>query len=166
MGPNFGIEPPLKPIPYVGYDYLNRFFPILFFLICLFQGDNLIFEHQWELEKLQRLTDVEKTRHFLLLREKLGLNNNNNSAPPPVVASSGGGGGAMDKSEKEACNMVAKAASASSSSAAAAAPPKDPYEPWDMTPREREVATKYSKLMTYHVHRYDEKLAQFLVLQT
>ena len=37
------------------------------------QGDNLIFEHQWELEKLQRLTETEKTRHFLLLREKLGI---------------------------------------------------------------------------------------------
>ena len=39
----------------------------------LLQGDNLIFEHQWELEKLQRLTDTERTRHFLLLREKLGI---------------------------------------------------------------------------------------------
>ena len=38
-----------------------------------FQGDSLIFEHQWELEKLQRLTDTERTRHFLLLREKLGI---------------------------------------------------------------------------------------------
>ena len=33
----------------------------------------MIFEHQWELEKLQRLTDTERTRHFLLLREKLGI---------------------------------------------------------------------------------------------
>lgn len=37
------------------------------------RGDSLIFEHQWELEKITRLTQVEKTRHILLLREKLGL---------------------------------------------------------------------------------------------
>ncbi|XP_068217159.1 kinesin-like protein unc-104 isoform X4 [Palaemon carinicauda] len=37
------------------------------------RGDSLIFEHQWELEKITRLTQVEHTRHVLLLREKLGL---------------------------------------------------------------------------------------------
>lgn len=37
------------------------------------RGDSLIFEHQWELEKITRLTQVERTRHSLLLREKLGL---------------------------------------------------------------------------------------------
>nr|XP_056721597.1 kinesin-like protein KIF1B isoform X5 [Euleptes europaea] len=36
------------------------------------RGDSLIVEHQWELEKLELLHEVEKTRHFLLLREKLG----------------------------------------------------------------------------------------------
>uniref|UniRef100_A0A8C3QBI8 plus-end-directed kinesin ATPase n=1 Tax=Geospiza parvula TaxID=87175 RepID=A0A8C3QBI8_GEOPR len=36
------------------------------------RGDSLILEHQWELEKLELLHEVEKTRHFLLLREKLG----------------------------------------------------------------------------------------------
>ena len=30
---------------------------------------------------------------------------------------------------------------------------RDPYEPWDMTARERELSTKYLHLMTYHVHR-------------
>uniref|UniRef100_A0A668AAQ2 plus-end-directed kinesin ATPase n=1 Tax=Myripristis murdjan TaxID=586833 RepID=A0A668AAQ2_9TELE len=33
--------------------------------------DSLILDHQWELEKLSLLQDVEKTRHYLLLREKL-----------------------------------------------------------------------------------------------
>ncbi|XP_022665709.1 kinesin-like protein unc-104 isoform X3 [Varroa destructor] len=37
------------------------------------RGDSLIFDHQWELEKLTRLEEVEKVRHYLLLREKLGL---------------------------------------------------------------------------------------------
>ncbi|XP_054905490.1 kinesin-like protein KIF1B isoform X11 [Poeciliopsis prolifica] len=35
------------------------------------RGDSLILEHQWELEKLEQLHEVEKTRHLLLLREKL-----------------------------------------------------------------------------------------------
>ncbi|XP_076451748.1 kinesin-like protein unc-104 isoform X3 [Babylonia areolata] len=34
-------------------------------------GDSLLVDHQWELEKLTRLELVEKTRHVLLLREKL-----------------------------------------------------------------------------------------------
>ncbi|XP_062871298.1 kinesin-like protein KIF1B isoform X2 [Trichomycterus rosablanca] len=36
------------------------------------RGDSLILEHQWELEKLEQLHEVEKTRHLLLLRERLG----------------------------------------------------------------------------------------------
>ncbi|XP_043532163.1 kinesin-like protein KIF1B isoform X18 [Chiloscyllium plagiosum] len=36
------------------------------------RGDSLILEHQWELEKLDLLLEVERTRHLLLLREKLG----------------------------------------------------------------------------------------------
>ncbi|XP_013866484.1 kinesin-like protein KIF1A isoform X3 [Austrofundulus limnaeus] len=35
------------------------------------RSDSLIIEHQWELEKLSLLQDVEKTKHYLLLREKL-----------------------------------------------------------------------------------------------
>uniref|UniRef100_A0A8C2WKF7 plus-end-directed kinesin ATPase n=1 Tax=Cyclopterus lumpus TaxID=8103 RepID=A0A8C2WKF7_CYCLU len=36
------------------------------------RGDSLILEHQWELEKMEQLHEVEKTRHLLLLKEKLG----------------------------------------------------------------------------------------------
>ncbi|XGW09291.1 hypothetical protein V3C99_011530 [Haemonchus contortus] len=35
------------------------------------RGDSLIFEHQWELEKLTRLQQVERVRLFLRLRDKL-----------------------------------------------------------------------------------------------
>uniref|UniRef100_A0A915ENX3 Kinesin-like domain-containing protein n=1 Tax=Ditylenchus dipsaci TaxID=166011 RepID=A0A915ENX3_9BILA len=35
------------------------------------RGDSLIFEHQWELEKLAKLQQVERVRLFLRLREKL-----------------------------------------------------------------------------------------------
>ena len=37
------------------------------------RGDSLIFDHQWELEKLGRLEAVGRTRYWLLLRERLGL---------------------------------------------------------------------------------------------
>lgn len=37
------------------------------------RGDELIFDHQWELEKLARLEEVERVRYLLLLRERLGL---------------------------------------------------------------------------------------------
>jgi kinesin family protein 1 len=37
------------------------------------RGDSLIFDHQWELEKLTRLEEVERVRHMLLLRERLGI---------------------------------------------------------------------------------------------
>ena len=35
------------------------------------RSDSLIFEHQWELEKITRLQQVEKTRHFLLLKSTI-----------------------------------------------------------------------------------------------
>lgn len=37
------------------------------------RGDSLIFDHQWELEKLTRLEEVERVRHTLLLRQRLGI---------------------------------------------------------------------------------------------
>uniref|UniRef100_A0AAV2L1K9 plus-end-directed kinesin ATPase n=1 Tax=Knipowitschia caucasica TaxID=637954 RepID=A0AAV2L1K9_KNICA len=46
------------------------------------RSDSLILEHQWELEKLSLLQDVEKTKHFLLLREK--LESSLQSGPDPV----------------------------------------------------------------------------------
>lgn len=35
------------------------------------RSDSLIFEHQWELEKLTRLQQVEKTKHYLLLKNTI-----------------------------------------------------------------------------------------------
>ncbi|CAG0884869.1 unnamed protein product [Cyprideis torosa] len=40
------------------------------------RGDTLLFEHQWELEKLGRLEVVGRALHFLRLRGKLGLDAN------------------------------------------------------------------------------------------
>ncbi|XP_011291431.1 kinesin-like protein unc-104 isoform X4 [Musca domestica] len=59
------------------------------------RGDSLIFDHQWELEKLTRLEEVGRVRHLLLLRERLGMDTN----PNPTT-----------KTEKDVCNLAAKAA--------------------------------------------------------
>lgn len=55
------------------------------------RGDSLIFDHQWELEKLTRLEMVERVRYFLLLRERLGLDELENS-----------------KNDKNVSNMIAR----------------------------------------------------------
>ncbi|XP_023160569.1 kinesin-like protein unc-104 isoform X9 [Drosophila hydei] len=59
------------------------------------RGDSLIFDHQWELEKLTRLEEVGRMRHLLLLRERLGMDTN----PNPTT-----------KTEKDVCNLAARAA--------------------------------------------------------
>lgn len=63
------------------------------------RGDSLIFDHQWELEKLTRLEEVERVRHTLFLRERLGLDRNCGVNKLQLE---------YTKSEKEVCNMVAK----------------------------------------------------------
>lgn len=55
------------------------------------RGDSLIFDHQWELEKLTRLEAVERVRYLLLLRERLGLDELENS-----------------KNDKNVSNMIAR----------------------------------------------------------
>ncbi|XP_046819717.1 kinesin-like protein unc-104 isoform X1 [Vespa crabro] len=104
------------------------------------RGDSLIFDHQWELEKLTRLEEVERVRHTLLLREKLGIDKMPMCNKPLHD---------FTKSEKEVCNMVAKATNESHASPVKLkrSTSKDVYEPWEMTERERELATKYIKLI-------------------
>ncbi|XP_026321724.1 kinesin-like protein unc-104 isoform X4 [Hyposmocoma kahamanoa] len=96
------------------------------------RGDSLIFDHQWELEKMTRLEQVGRTRHFLSLRERLRHGHENTVAPNDFT-----------KTEKEVSNMAAKAAA----ECAHATRDESVYEPWEMTPREKEVATKYIKLI-------------------
>ncbi|XP_033229959.1 kinesin-like protein unc-104 isoform X4 [Belonocnema kinseyi] len=104
------------------------------------RGDSLIFDHQWELEKLTRLEEVEKVRHTLLLREKLGIDK---------VPFCNKMMHDFTKSEKEVCNMVAKATNEPHASPVKLkkSTSKDVYEPWEMNERERELATKYVKLI-------------------
>lgn len=105
------------------------------------RGDSLIFDHQWELEKLTRLEEVERVRHTLLLREKLGIDKVPFCNKPLHD---------FTKSEKDVCNMVAKATNephASPVKLNRSTSSKDVYEPWEMTERERELSTKYIKLI-------------------
>ncbi|XP_025075700.1 LOW QUALITY PROTEIN: kinesin-like protein unc-104 [Pogonomyrmex barbatus] len=104
------------------------------------RGDSLIFDHQWELEKLTRLEEVERVRHTLLLREKLGIDKVPFCNKPLHD---------FTKSEKDVCNMVAKATNEPHASPVKLkrSTSKDVYEPWEMTERERELATKYIKLI-------------------
>ncbi|XP_060841955.1 kinesin-like protein unc-104 isoform X9 [Rhopalosiphum padi] len=114
------------------------------------RGDSLIFDHQWELEKLTRLEEVSRTRHMILLRERLGLDK------VPIT-----------KSEKEVCNIIAKA---SSSTKDIMRPPSpvalrniDPsvYEPWQMNERERFLATKCIKLIQGRIPSKENLLSSY-----
>ncbi|KAG1667381.1 Kinesin-like protein unc-104 [Nymphon striatum] len=111
------------------------------------RGDSLIFEHQWELEKLTRLEQVEKTRHFLSLREKLGIDKNPHHD--------------ISKSEKEVSNFVAKVTRDGQSSRinrrSLNRPPVDEsvYEPWEMNDREAYLTKKCIKLIQGRIPSYD-----------
>ncbi|KAF2354985.1 Pleckstrin domain [Trinorchestia longiramus] len=74
------------------------------------RGDSLIFEHQWELEKIQRLAEVEGTRHRILLASKLGADAPCNTKPATSVVAHHHD---YTKSEKEVANLAAKAAQSS-----------------------------------------------------
>ncbi|XP_063079480.1 kinesin-like protein KIF1A [Engraulis encrasicolus] len=61
------------------------------------RSDSLILDHQWELEKLSLLQEVERTRHYLLLREKLealwGVQMQMQEGGGLLMCGGGGGGG-------------------------------------------------------------------------
>lgn len=76
------------------------------------RGDSLIFDHQWELEKLARLEAVGRTRYWLLLRERLGLDGGSKMTASLTVNGNVSSKVKQDftsKSEKEMSNMIAKA---------------------------------------------------------
>jgi hypothetical protein len=90
-----------------------------------------------------RLGETERTRHFLLLREKLGIDR------PLVITAAKEH---LDKSEKEAVNLVARA---SGEGRAMVRPGRSEQQlqAWDMTAKEREIATKFVKLIQYHPNK-------------
>ncbi|KAJ8389624.1 hypothetical protein AAFF_G00118610 [Aldrovandia affinis] len=98
------------------------------------RSDSLILDHQWELEKLSLLQEVEKTRHYLLLREKL-------EATLLMGQDSLSSCGSEDLSD---CSQ------SSTDSSSAPAPSLAPESP---TERQKELAAKCLRLLTHTFNR-------------
>ncbi|KAM7245651.1 hypothetical protein CapIbe_001949 [Capra ibex] len=99
------------------------------------RSDSLILDHQWELEKLSLLQEVEKTRHYLLLREKL------EAAQRP-------GPEALSPASSE--DSEAPVSSSTSSPLTAEARPASLEAPSE---RQRELAFKCLRLLTHSFNR-------------
>ncbi|XP_052396251.1 kinesin-like protein KIF1B isoform X6 [Carassius gibelio] len=109
------------------------------------RGDSLILEHQWELEKLEQLHEVEKTRHLLLLREKLG-----ETSPPKCLSdflspslSSGTLSTSTSISSQISSTTFESAITPSESSG------YDSTDIESLVDREKELATKCLQLLTH-----------------
>ncbi|XP_027446154.1 kinesin-like protein KIF1A isoform X10 [Zalophus californianus] len=99
------------------------------------RSDSLILDHQWELEKLSLLQEVEKTRHYLLLREKLETSQRTGpEAPSPASSEDSGSHGSSSPSSPL-------------SAEGRPAPPEAPSE------RQRELAVKCLRLLTHTFNR-------------
>uniref|UniRef100_A0A8C5WBI5 plus-end-directed kinesin ATPase n=1 Tax=Microcebus murinus TaxID=30608 RepID=A0A8C5WBI5_MICMU len=99
------------------------------------RSDSLILDHQWELEKLSLLQEVEKTRHYLLLREKLETT----QRPVPEALS--------PASSEDSESHSSSSASSPLSAEARPAPLEVPSE------RQRELAVKCLRLLTHTFNR-------------
>ncbi|XP_078047091.1 kinesin family member unc-104 isoform X2 [Augochlora pura] len=104
------------------------------------RGDSLIFDHQWELEKLTRLEEVERVRYMLLLWDKLCID---------IVPYCNKTPHDFTKGEKEVCNMMAKATNEPHASPVKLkrSTSKDVTEHCELTEKEKELAMKYIKLI-------------------
>ncbi|XP_062449664.1 kinesin-like protein KIF1B isoform X8 [Rhea pennata] len=112
------------------------------------RGDSLILEHQWELEKLELLHEVEKTRHFLLLREKLGESipkSLSDSLSPSL--SSGTLSTSTSISSQISTTTFESAVTPSESSG------YDSADIESLVDREKELATKCLQLLTHTFNR-------------
>ncbi|XP_039618387.1 kinesin-like protein KIF1A isoform X11 [Polypterus senegalus] len=101
------------------------------------RSDSLILDHQWELEKLSLLQEVEKTRHYLLLREKL-------ETSMPSGHESLSSCGSEDLSES---NSFSSQSSTESGPQGPNPVPDSPNE------RQRELAAKCLRLLTHTFNR-------------
>uniref|UniRef100_A0A8C1P720 plus-end-directed kinesin ATPase n=1 Tax=Cyprinus carpio TaxID=7962 RepID=A0A8C1P720_CYPCA len=121
------------------------------------RGDSLILEHQWELEKLEQLHEVEKTRHLLLLRDKLG-----ETAPPKTLSdylspslSSGTLSTSTSISSQISSTTFESAITPSESSG------YDSTDIESLVDREKELATKCLRLLT---HTFNSEYNQISVV--
>ncbi|XP_034446890.1 kinesin-like protein KIF1B isoform X5 [Hippoglossus hippoglossus] len=123
------------------------------------RGDSLIVEHQWELEKMEQLHEVEKTRHLLLLREKLG------EAPPvgntPTAKSlSESLSPSMSSGTLSTSTSISSQISSTTFESAITPSESSGYDSADiesLVDREKELATKCLRLLT---HTYNSEYNQ------
>ncbi|KAF3860306.1 hypothetical protein F7725_000561 [Dissostichus mawsoni] len=115
------------------------------------RGDSLILEHQWELEKMEQLHEVEKTRHLLLLRERLGDDAPVGTAPPTKSLSELL---SPSMSTGSLSNSTSISSQISSTTFESAITPSESsgYDSADiesLVDREKELATKCLRLLTH-----------------
>ncbi|XP_061869150.1 kinesin-like protein KIF1B isoform X4 [Colius striatus] len=112
------------------------------------RGDSLILEHQWELEKLELLHEVEKTRHFLLLREKLG-----DSIPKSLSDSLSP---SLSSGTLSTSTSISSQISTTTYESAVTPSESSGYDSADiesLVDREKELATKCLQLLTHTFNR-------------
>ncbi|XP_039940493.1 kinesin-like protein KIF1B isoform X7 [Hirundo rustica] len=112
------------------------------------RGDSLILEHQWELEKLELLHEVEKTRHFLLLREKLG-----DSVPKSLSDSLSP---SLSSGTLSTSTSISSQISTTTFESAVTPSESSGYDSADiesLVDREKELATKCLQLLTHTFNR-------------
>ncbi|KAM9378637.1 kinesin-like protein KIF1A [Phaethornis superciliosus] len=103
------------------------------------RSDSLILDHQWELEKLSLLQEVEKTRHYLLLREK--LETTQRLGLEPLFPCSN------EDSESRSTSCGSSPLSADGAPEGRTSPPETPSE------RQKELAVKCLRLLTHTFNR-------------
>ncbi|XP_078806871.1 kinesin-like protein KIF1B isoform X11 [Oryzias latipes] len=115
------------------------------------RGDSLILEHQWELEKMEQLHEVEKTRHLLLLREKLG-----EAAPvgttPPTKFLCESLSPSMSSGTLSTSTSISSQISSTTFESAITPSESSGYDSTDiesLVDREKELATKCLRLLTH-----------------
>ncbi|XP_078026235.1 kinesin-like protein KIF1B isoform X13 [Epinephelus lanceolatus] len=115
------------------------------------RGDSLILEHQWELEKMEQLHEVEKTRHLLLLREKLG-----DAAPvgtaPTTKSLSELLSPSMSSDSLSTSTSISSQISSTTFESAITPSESSGYDSTDiesLVDREKELATKCLRLLTH-----------------
>ncbi|XP_073937488.1 kinesin-like protein KIF1B isoform X7 [Castor canadensis] len=116
------------------------------------RGDSLILEHQWELEKLELLHEVEKTRHFLLLRERLG-----DSIPKSLSDSLSP---SLSSGTLSTSTSISSQISTTTFESAITPSESSGYDSADiesLVDREKELATKCLQLLT---HTFNQEFSQ------
>ncbi|XP_055021956.1 kinesin-like protein KIF1B isoform X3 [Boleophthalmus pectinirostris] len=114
------------------------------------RGDSLILEHQWELEKMEQLHEVEKTRHLLLLREKLG--DAAPMGPAPTTKSLSDLSPSMSSGTLSTSTSISSQISSTTFESAITPSESSGYDSADiesLVDREKELATKCLRLMTH-----------------